>query len=179
MKLPAIDVVIQAIGQDTISAPLSRLLLDLEIGERDFRHYPLKLAGMRFWTDEENTLQLEFKDVGLLVDIPCHDLDEGPWVLTSVSLWGARVSKKNKVRKEKPAYSGPLPCGLSFSMLRQHVRERLAALSAGNAVDMGLDGEVDVWCISGLELAVDFSGPDDSIRCISLSIPIKRSDHHP
>lgn len=86
MKLPGIDVVIQAIGQDTSSAPLSRLLLDLEIGERDFRHYPLKL-GMRFWTDEENTLQLEFKDVGLLVDIPYHDLDEGPWVLTSVALW--------------------------------------------------------------------------------------------
>ncbi|MBH1841724.1 hypothetical protein I5W21_18970 [Stenotrophomonas maltophilia] len=179
MKLPGIDVVIQAIGQDTSSAPLSRLLLDLEIGERDFRHYPLKLAGMRFWTDEENTLQLEFKDVGLLVDIPYHDLDEGPWVLTSVALWGARVSKKNKVRKEKPAYSGPLPCGLNFSMLREHVRERLAALNAGNAVEMGFDGEVDVWCVSGLDLAVDFSGPDDSIRCISVGLPIGRSDRQP
>ncbi|HEL3865640.1 MULTISPECIES: hypothetical protein [Stenotrophomonas] len=177
MKLPDIDVVMQAIGQDTSSAPLARLLLELEIGERDLRHYPLKLAGMRFWTDEENTLQLEFKDIGLLADIPYHDLDDGPWVLTSAAFWGPRKSKKNK--KEELAYSGPLPCALSFSMLRRHVRGRLDALNAGDAVEMGFDGEVDVWCVGGLELAVDFSGPDDSIRCISLSVPIKRIDRHP
>ncbi|MNM61378.1 hypothetical protein D3C81_726780 [compost metagenome] len=177
MKLPGIDVVIQAIGQDTGSASLSRLLLDLEIGARDFRHYPFKLAGRRLWTNEENTLQLEFKDIGLLADVPYHDLDEGPWVLTSVAFWGARTNKENIKKRKKPAYSGPLPYELDFSMLRQHVRERLAALNAGSAMEMGFSGEVDIWCINGLELAVDFSGPDDSIRCIAVGVPIDRSEH--
>ncbi|WP_416056714.1 hypothetical protein [Stenotrophomonas maltophilia] len=169
MNLPNMDVVIQAIGQDTSSELLSRLLLELEIGEADFCRYPFNLAGMRLWTDSEEALQLEFKDIGLLKDVPYHDLDDGPWVLTDAIFWGAR--------KDKRAYAGSLPHGLSFSMLRPHVRERLAVLGAGDAVEMGFSGEVDIWWVSGLELAVDFSGPGDSIRCISVGLPIDRSDH--
>lgn len=167
MKLPDIDVVIQAVGQDTSSASMSRLLLELEIGEVDFRRYPFNLAGRRIWTDSEGSLQLEFKDIGLLKDIPYHDLDDGPWVLTDAIFWG--------VRKNKRAYAGSLPHGVSFSMLRPHVRERLAVLGAGNAVEMGFSGEVDIWWVSGLELTVDFSGPGDSIRCVSVGIPVDRT----
>ncbi len=168
MKLPDIDVVIQAVGQDTSSASISRLLLELEIGEVDFRRYPFNLAGRRIWTDSEGSLQLEFKDIGLLKDIPYHDLDDGPWVLTDAIFWG--------VRKNKRAYAGSLPHGLSFSMPRPHIRDRLGALGAGNAVEMGFSGKVDIWWVSGLELAVDFSGPGDSIRCASVGIPVDRPD---
>lgn len=171
MKLPDIEVLIQAVGQDTNSVFLSRLLLELEIGEVDFLRYPFNLAGRRLWTDKENALQLDFKNVGLLRDVPHHELDDGPWVLTKAAFWG--------IRKNKRAYSGPPPYGLNFSMLRQHVRERLTALDAGGAMEMGFSGEVDIWGISGLELAVVFSCPDDSIRCIAVGVPIDRSDHQP
>lgn len=168
MNLPDLDVVIQAVGQDTSSASLSRLLLELEIDEADVSRNPLKLTGRRLWTDEEGTLQLNFKDIGLLKDIPYHDLDEGPWVLTTAVFW---ASGKNKC-----AYSGPLPHGLNFSMSRQHVRERLAALNAGNPTVTGLSGNVDIWRIRGLEFNVNFSGPGDSIRCVSVGIPVGRTD---
>ncbi|WP_254051615.1 hypothetical protein [Stenotrophomonas sp. ZAC14D1_NAIMI4_6] len=168
MNLPNIDVVIQAVGQDTSSAFLSRLLLELEIGEVDFRRYPFNLAGRRIWTDSEGALQLEFKDVGLLKDIPYHDLDDGPWVLTNVVFW---ASEKNK-----RAYSGPLPHGLNFSMSPHHVRERFAALNAGTPVEAGISGNVEIWSIGGMEFKVNFLGPGDSIRCVSVGIPVDRTD---
>lgn len=171
MKLPDIDVVVQAIGQDTGSASLSRLLLDLEIDETAFRRYPFNLAGMRIWTDKQDVLQLQFKDVGLLNDIPYHDLDDGPWVLTNVVFWG--------VKKSSPAYAGSLPYELRCSMQRQEVRQRLSALDAGDPMEAGFSGEVDIWCVNGHELRVDFSGPGDSIRCISVGLPVDRSDHQP
>ncbi|WP_313441729.1 hypothetical protein [Stenotrophomonas sp.] len=168
MNLPNIDVVIQAVGQDTSSARLSRLLLELEIGEVDFRRYPFNLAGRRIWTDSEGALQLEFKDVGLLKDIPYHDLDDGPWVLTNVVFW---ASEKNK-----RAYSGPLPHGLNFSMSRHHVRERFSVLNAGTPVEAGISDNVEIWSIGGLDFKVNFLGPGDSIRCVSVGIPVGRTD---
>lgn len=171
MNLPDIDVVIQAVGQDTSSASLSRLLQELEVDGAEFGRNPLKLTGRRLWTDEESLLQLEFKDIGLLADIPYHDLENGPWILTKAVFWGC--GKNNR------AYSGPLPHGLNFSMSRKHVRDRFADLNAGDAMVIGLSGNVDMWSISGLECGVNFAGPNGSIRCISLGVQIKRGDHQP
>lgn len=167
MKLPDIELVIQAIGQDTSSVFLSRLLQELEIDEADVSHNPLKLTGRRIWTGEEGTLQLNFEDIGMLADIPYHDVDDGPWVLTTAVFWASG--------KNKHAYSGPLPHGLDFSMSRHHVRERFSALSAGNPTVAGVSGNVDTWGIGGLEFKVNFCGPGDSLRCVSVGIPVDRS----
>ncbi|PJL59774.1 hypothetical protein B9Y82_13985 [Stenotrophomonas maltophilia] len=167
MNLPDIDVVIQAVGQGTSSASLSGLLQALEIDEADISRNPLKLTGRRIWTDEEGTLQLNFADIGMLADIPYHDVDDGPWVLTTAVFWASG--------KDRHAYSGPLPHGLDLSMSRHCVRERFAALNAGNPVVAGISGNVDVWGIGGLELKVNFSGPGDSLRCVSVGIPVDRT----
>lgn len=167
MNIPDVDVVIQAVGQDTSSAFLSRLLQALEIDEADVSRNPLKLTGRRIWTDEEGTLQLNFEDIGMLADIPYHDVDDGPWVLTTAVFWASG--------KNKHAYSGPLPHGLDFSMTRHSVRERFAVLNAGNPFVAGILGNVDIWGIGGLEFKANFSGPGDSLRCVSVGLPVDRN----
>ncbi|PJL65061.1 hypothetical protein B9Y61_14390 [Stenotrophomonas maltophilia] len=168
MNIPNIDVVIHAVGQDTNSASLTRLLQELEIDEADVSRNPLKLTGRRIWTDEEGTLQLNFMDIGMLADIPYHDVDDGPWVLTTAVFWASG--------KNKHAYSGPLPHELDFSMSRHRVRERFAALNAGSPFVAGISGNVDIWGIGGKEFKVNFLGPGDSIRCVSVGILVDRTD---
>lgn len=157
-----------AIGKDTTSPELQQLFLVIGIGVKNLGHYPLRLPDRRLWADDAVGLQLEFKHVGALRDIPYHDIGEGPWVLTDIIFWGRQKPSK---RKQAPngIYAGPLPCGLSFDMERDAVRKQVPD---GPPQVAGLSGEVDVWPLpGGAELLVSYSGEADGIRCVSIGIP--------
>jgi hypothetical protein len=168
MHHPGIDAALAAVGNHSESDALQKLFAEMKINETDLRKHPFKLVELRFWSDEARGLQMEFEDAGLRTHIPNHDLGDGPWVLTNFVYWGAR--------KNKPAYGGPLPFGLDFSMSRDKVREVLHRHGLGVAAVMGFSGDVDMWDLTSGELTVDFSALNDGIRCVAIGVPIDRTD---
>ncbi|HCF2456943.1 TPA: hypothetical protein NIA41_000499 [Pseudomonas aeruginosa] len=162
MNYPSIDNFFLAIGQDSDSAPLQAVFSSLGIGVSCLEKYPMNLEGLRIWSNLDASLQLEFKDIGLIRDIPHHDIDEGPWVLTDVIFWGWQ-------KETNSSYEGPLPCGLNFSMSRESVRE-IVSRDLGQPQVFGFSENVDMWMLGAIEMTVDFDG-ERGIRCISLDMP--------
>ncbi|EST16494.1 hypothetical protein EDP1_2637 [Pseudomonas putida S610] len=163
-----IETLISSIGKSTDSPHLINLFSRLNAVKKDLKKYPMQLPGRRLWADDFLGLQLEFKDIGLLENVPYHDLDEGPFILTKLVFWGNR--------KKKPLYSGPLPYGLDFDMTREDIRKSLLDKGLGEASTLGFSGEVDVWSLDNLELTAEYPEGDDIIRCIAIGLIISRDD---
>jgi len=163
-----IETLISAIGKSSDSSYIKNLFTQIDIEEKDLQKYPMSLPGRRLWANDSLGLQLEFKDIGLLENIPYHDLDEGPWILTKLIFWGKR--------KNKPLYSGLLPYGLNFGMTREETRGFLFNKGLGKSLTLGFSGEVDVWRLNNIELTAEYPESDDIIRCIAIGIPINRND---
>lgn len=166
MNHPSIDDFFLAIGQDSESSPLQAVFSILGIGVSSLEKYPMDLKGLRIWSNLDAGLQLEFKDVGLIKEIPYHDIDEGPWVLERVIFWGQR--------KKKKSYTGPMPYGLDFSMAREAVREAMANCGLGQATVTGSAGGVDVWVDKSVKVAIGYV-EEGGVRSISMGIPDVRS----
>lgn len=162
MHHPTVEAFISAIGKDSDAQEVRSVFTRIGIQLQNLDDYCLDVRGHRLWADDAVGLQLEFKDVGLLSEIPHHDIEDGPWVLTDVIFWGWR-------KEAGTAYKGSLPCGLNFMMSRDLVRLEVAA-ELGMPVVFGLSGNVDAWTVGTLELAVDYDG-EKGIRCISLGLP--------
>lgn len=166
MKSLNIDDIFTAIGQDSDSPELQRIFSSLCIDEKDLEKYPMSLEGRRLWSNQNAGLQLEFKDIGLIRDIPYHDIDEGPWVLTKFIFWGRR-------KKGNP-YDGPLPYNLDFSMSRQDVREKMDNYGLGKATVLGFSEDVDMWIDRSVEIALAYL-EEGGIHSISMGMPVDRS----
>ncbi|MGO3983027.1 hypothetical protein ABI582_01450 [Pseudomonas sp. SAS7] len=162
------EALVKAVGKNSRSEPAQKMLSELNISEQDLKPHPLGLVGHRFWSNDEKGLQLEFEDIGLLENIPYHDIDDGPWTLTKLVFWG--------VRKKKPTYSSILPYGLNFYTSREATRKKFRDDGFGEATQMGLSGEVDMWNIGSTEITIDFSGDEKAIRCIAIGVPINRNE---
>ncbi|HBN8564159.1 hypothetical protein ACM7D6_00390 [Pseudomonas aeruginosa] len=165
MNYPSIDNFFLAIGQDSESAPLQAVFSSLGIGVSSLEKYPMNLKGLRIWSNLDAGLQLEFKDVGLIKDMPHHDIDEGPWVLERVIFWGQR--------KKKRPYVGPMPYGLNFSMSREAVREAMANSGLGQATVTGSTGGVDVWIDGAVKVAVGYF-EEAGVHSISMGMPVDK-----
>ncbi|WP_313441728.1 hypothetical protein [Stenotrophomonas sp.] len=162
MNHPTIEDFVAAIGRDSESQELETIFSSIGIQIQNLDDYRLGVSGHRIWADDAEGLQLEFKDVGLLSEIPYHDIDDGPWILTDVIFWGWR--KETGTR-----YEGPLPCDLNFLMSKDQIRSDVSA-DLGAPMVFGLSGNVDAWTLGKLELAVDYDG-EVGIRCVSLGLP--------
>ncbi|MDI1225271.1 MULTISPECIES: hypothetical protein [Acinetobacter] len=64
MNYPSVDVLVAAVGQDSVSPALQQLFSELKIGEENLEKYPMNLAGRRLWWNEAKRLQLELKALG-------------------------------------------------------------------------------------------------------------------
>ena len=166
MNYPDIDDLFSAIGQHSNSTALKTVFASLGIGVKNLQKYPFNLKGLRIWSAPGTGLQLEFKDVGLIEDIPYHDIDEGPWVLVKIRFW-AQPDKKSK------PYTGPMPYGLNFSMARNVVRETMEVGGLGQAVIIGSHGNVDSWVDRSVRVAVGYLD-GGLIRSLSFAMPVDR-----
>ncbi|HCF2456942.1 TPA: hypothetical protein NIA41_000498 [Pseudomonas aeruginosa] len=166
MKHPSIEDIFQAVGKDSESAPLQTIFSCLEIGVDQLRKYPANIKGRRIWSSDAGGLQLEFKDIGLLREIPYHDVDEGPWVLTNVIFWGEQEGSDI-------AYGGPKPYELDYSMDRDTVRSIMLSKNMGAPSILGVAGNVDMWAIGSTEVKVNYS-KSKGIRSISVGVLIER-----
>jgi len=163
-QYPTPENFLHAIYKDSNSPELNLIFSKLGISSQDLDRYQLDVKGQRIWSDDILGIQLEFKDIGLLADIPYHDIDEGPWVLTDVIFWGWQ-------QETDTFYRGPLPNELDFNMSRDQVRTKFSA-DLGEPEVFGLSKNVDVWRMGEVEIAVDYDGAT-GIRCISLGIPVQ------
>lgn len=159
---PEIPEIYAAIGKDSESPELKLIFSKIGIEVKNLDDYQLGIKGQRLWSDDSAGLQLEFKDVGVLRNIPYHDIDEGPWVLTDVIFWGWQ-------KETNSSYEGPLPYGLNFSMNREAVRKTVSR-DLGQPQVFGFSENVDMWMLGAVEMTVDFDG-ERGIRCISLDMP--------
>jgi hypothetical protein len=55
---------------------LQKLFSVIVIGVKNLGHYPIRLPERRLWVDDAVGLQSEFENVGILRDIPYHDIGE-------------------------------------------------------------------------------------------------------
>ncbi|MCU1127290.1 hypothetical protein JAK51_13795 [Stenotrophomonas maltophilia] len=162
MNHPTVEEFIAALGRNSESQELEIVFSKIGIQVQNLDDYRLGVSGHRIWADDAAGLQLEFKDVGLLSEMPYHNIDDGPWALTDVIFWGWRKDTGTE-------YAGPLPCGLNFLMSRDQVRLEVPA-DLGAPMVFGLSGNVDAWMLGKLELAVDYDG-ERGVRCVSLGLP--------
>ena len=167
MNYPSVEVLVAAVGQDSESPALHQLFSELKIGEENLEKYPMNLAGRRLWWNEATRLQLELKSIELLKDIPSHNIDQGPWVLTKLTFWG--------VHKKNGAYAGPIPYELDFSMVRDSIRNKMLNIGLGQATVLGFSEDVDMWQMEKVEITVEYFDDNDAIRCISIGVLIDRS----
>ncbi|UKB85832.1 hypothetical protein LF887_09480 [Chryseobacterium sp. MEBOG06] len=164
MNFPSIEEFISAIGRDSDSSELQLIFSKIGIKIKNLDDYRLDVKGQRLWSDDSAGLQLEFKDIGILREIPYHDIDEGPWVLTDVIFWGWR-------EKTNSCYTGALPYGLDFSMSRASVREKISR-ELGQPEILGFSDNIDMWVLGTMKIAIDYAGKK-GIRCISLGMPVE------
>ncbi|MBH1841726.1 hypothetical protein I5W21_18980 [Stenotrophomonas maltophilia] len=162
MNHPTVEEFIAGIVRDSESQELETIFSRIGIQLQNLDDYRLGVSGHRIWADDAAGLQLEFKDAGLLSEIPYHDIDDGPWILTDVIFWGWR-------KEAATWYEGPMPFGLNFLMSRGQIRSEVSA-DLGAPKVFGLSGNVDAWTLGKLELAVDYDG-ERGIRCVSLGLP--------
>lgn len=162
MNHPTVEEFIAGIVRDSESQELETIFSRIGIQLQNLDDYRLGVSGHRTWADDAAGLQLEFKDAGLLSEIPYHDIDDGPWILTDVIFWGWR-------KEAATWYEGPMPFGLNFLMSRDQIRSEVSA-DLGAPKVFGLSGNVDAWTLGKLELAVDYDG-ERGIRCVSLGLP--------
>ena len=162
MNHPTVEEFIAGIVRDSESQELETIFSRVGIQLQNLDDYRLGVSGNRIWADDAAGLQLEFKDAGLLSEIPYHDIDDGPWILTDVIFWGWR-------KEAATWYEGPMPFGLNFLMSRDQIRSEVSA-DLGAPKVFGLSGNVDAWTLGKLELAVDYDG-ERGIRCVSLGLP--------
>ena len=160
MNYPSIDQVIAAIGKHTENPEVISLLDTLGISESDFE----PIAGLnshKLWIDGNHEIQLQFKDIGSLTDIPYHDIGEGPWVLTDVIFWS------DVVKETKQSYGGPLPYGANFSLNKKEVQ---ALFSEPRVND---NDRVDSWNLGDHRLVINYEPKIQKIRSISLKTPLQ------
>jgi len=167
MNFPSIEDFFVAISKDTTSAELRVLFLSLGISEENLNDENLDIKGRRVWSNKAAGLQLDFKDVGFIQDIPYHDIDEGPWVLTNVIFWGQQEDVDS-------SYKGPKPYDLDYSMDRNTVRGIMLNNNLGAPKILGVSGNVDMWNVGSKEIKVNYSG-SKGIRSISIGILIERN----
>ncbi|MHB2082170.1 hypothetical protein [Pseudomonas asiatica] len=162
MNHPTFEEFACAINKNSESAELNLVFSKIGITVQNLHDYKLDVPGQRLWSDDAAALQLEFKDVGILNEIPYHDIDEGPWVLTDVIFWGWQ-------RETNSYYTGPLPYELNFQLNRDSIRDKLLK-KLGKPSVYGISDNVDVWTLETIEMAIDYDG-EKGIRCISLGLP--------
>ncbi|MBV4481520.1 hypothetical protein [Pseudomonas khavaziana] len=162
MNYPSFELLSTSIGQNTESSQLKRLMEQLNISEKSLKKFPIDLPGQRLWADMDKGIQLELEDVSSLLHGDLHD-DEGPWILTDVTLWSEEESKNT--------YKGPTPYDIQFSMTREHVRTIMNTRGFGSPKVGGFSENIDIWHSNEFNIFVDFSTRKQIIRCIVLSLP--------
>jgi len=158
MNYPSIKQVMDALGKHTENPEVMSLFDTLGISEANLKSVA-DLNNRKSWADTDFEIRLNFEDIGSLIDIPYHDIGEGPWVLTDVFFWS------DVIKETKQSYGGPLPYGINFSMNKNEVQK---LFSEPRIID---NERVDAWMKGEHRLVVNYDIKSKKIRSISLGLP--------
>lgn len=110
--------------------------------------------GCRTITSLDSGVNIGLEDIGVIEDIPYHDVGEGPWVITEIWLRSGIT--------HGGAYQGSLPHSISFEMRQDDVRELLGAPD--------ISGVADVWKMGLYRLAVNYNPATRKITSVGLQM---------
>ena len=155
MKIEA-SVLESALGRPHSGPEIQRLFSALGISEQDLEPDPMDEDWRRLFEDAETLgIQLEFEHECLRGDGPCGDPGEGPWILDQLFILSSLESDTE--------YSGEIPCGLSFEMSREQLREILGAPTSETGVD-----DTDAWTMDSFRLVVSYETSSWAVRYFGL-----------
>lgn len=170
MMYPDLDDYIAALGKEHVHKMVRGLLDLLGVKEEGLINPFGTETGHRNVVRKDLGVQLDFEDIGLSVDIPYHDIGDGPWLLKQVVFWSGK-------RNEWHPYSGGLPYGVRFDMTREDLLSLLSLPQSGHQIN-GVrvsdrwSFEHAVW--GQIELLANYDLKTGAILGFALRTPIKK-----